>query len=526
MVYHQSIMSLKYIIFLLMMTISEIHTIPTGNGYLSMEFGFVYSSIFICGIIPAALMKALSTFFSQLYLNMNYEMENKILFKVGHHLVSYFLALGVYFVVGENLSMNHPIFEIIAQGAAIFIYFFINNVFLNMYKYLETGKPWFKQVTKQMLLEIKAHLVSIPAGISIVSIHNSYGFVQMLFIIGIYTMVVYMYVMYHRIVGTNRELAALYDVAATITSTLDQEKVMDIVLNSVQNIAPWDTACLYVYQNGYLVPAIYEGFNKEDFKNVKLEPDNQTGIINNCDKKDVLKSLSYYPKNTKSLITVPLIANREIIGRIALTSKKNNIYTSKHLTLMSILANQAAVALNNAKLFDKTTQMAVTDGLTGLYNHAYIYTELEYQLQKVNNTGGVFSLIILDVDHFKTYNDMYGHVVGDSVLQHLAKVLRNNVRDRDTVGRYGGEEFAIILPGISSIEAREIADRIRRVVQKTVFATCGEEKIYITISAGIASYPHDALTVDDLVNKADKAMLVGAKQRGRNKVVMFRPNIS
>jgi diguanylate cyclase (GGDEF)-like protein len=193
---------------------------------------------------------------------------------------------------------------------------------------------------------------------------------------------------------------------------------------------------------------------------------------------------------------------------------------------MTILANQAAVALNNAKLFDKTTQMAVTDGLTGLYNHAYIYTELEYQLQKVNNTGGVFSLIILDVDHFKTYNDMYGHVVGDSVLQHLAKVLRNNVRDRDTVGRYGGEEFAIILPGISSIEAREIADRIRRVVQKTVFATCGEEKIYITISAGIASYPHDALTVDDLVNKADKAMLVGAKQRGRNKVVMFRPNIS
>ena len=107
-----------------------------------------------------------------------------------------------------------------------------------MYKYLETGKPWFKQVTKQMLLEIKAHLVSIPAGISIVSIHNSYGFVQMLFIIGIYTMVVYMYVMYHRIVGINRELAALYDVAATIASTLDEEKVMDIVLNSVQNIAP------------------------------------------------------------------------------------------------------------------------------------------------------------------------------------------------------------------------------------------------------------------------------------------------
>lgn len=97
--------------------------------------------------------------------------------------------------------------------------------------------------------------------------------------------------------------------------------------------------------------------------------------------------------------------NKELIGGITLTSKKNYIYTKKHLTLMSILASQAAVALTNAHLFDKTTQMAVTDGLTGLYNHTYLYSELKRQVRSVSNTGGIFSFIIIDVDHFKTYND-------------------------------------------------------------------------------------------------------------------------
>lgn len=108
----------------------------------------------------------------------------------------------------------------------------------------------------------------------------------------------------------------------------------------------------------------------------------------------------------------------------------------------------------------------------------------------------------------------------------MADLLKKNVRDRDTIGRYGGEEFAIILPGIPSYEAIGIAERIRGVVEKAELATIGKDKVYITISAGIASYPTDAVSVEDLVNKADKAMLFGAKQKGRNKVVMFRPNMN
>ncbi|MGB3963503.1 MAG: GGDEF domain-containing protein, partial [Tepidanaerobacteraceae bacterium] len=164
--------------------------------------------------------------------------------------------------------------------------------------------------------------------------------------------------------------------------------------------------------------------------------------------------------------------------------------------------------------------------LTGLYNYMYLYSELERQMKNVNARGGCFSFIIIDVDHFKTYNDMYGHVVGDTILKNLADLLRRNVREKDVICRYGGEEFGIVLPGTKSIDALRIAERIRMIIENTPLARVKNKDVYITVSAGIASYPTDASSVQDLVNKADKAMIFGAKQKGRNKVVLFRPNMT
>lgn len=236
--------------------------------------------------------------------------------------------------------------------------------------------------------------------------------------------------------------------------------------------------------------------------------------------------MSICPPNAKSLIAVPFVINKELIGGIVLTCRKNNVYRQKHLTLLWILASQAAVAMKNAQLFSRTTQRAICDGLTGLYNYAYLYSELERQMESVKTTGGFFSLIMIDVDRFKTYNDMYGHIIGDTILKNLAGILKKNVRDKDIIGRYGGEEFLIILPGIQAFDAVKIAERIRGVIENTPLARVSNKNIYITISAGIASYPTDAQTVEDLVNKADRAMIFGAKQKGRNKVVMFRPNMN
>ena len=528
----------KYLIFLLFMIISELQTVKINNSHFSMEFGFVYSAIFIIGPVSAAMMKALSTLTCQIYSKLKNDLDDsavRIIFNVGQYMISFFCAIGFYLFIKKSFVWDNPMYEIIVQSGSILTYLLINNLLIEYYLSLKYHKPILTNFQRSLTLDFSTYLIAVPAGVAIVNMYNRHGLFETLLVLAIYLTLVYVYILYLNLIGTNRELAALYDMAVTITSTLDVEMVMDIVLSSVQSIAPWDTACLYVYQNGWLVPAIYEGFGNQDIKDSKLKLDEEISgcsvimgkgeIINNCHKDQKLKDLPICPTYTKSILAVPLVTNKEMIGGIALTSKKNNIYTKKHLTLMSILASQAAVALSNAHLFDKTTQMAITDGLTGLYNHTYLYSELERQIRSINNTGGIFSLIIIDVDNFKTYNDMYGHIIGDAILKNLADVLKKNVRDRDTIGRYGGEEFAIILPDIPPFEAIGIAERIRGVVEKTALAVVSKHKVFITISAGIASYPTDAVSVDDLVNKADKAMILGAKQKGRNKVVMFCPEM-
>jgi diguanylate cyclase (GGDEF)-like protein len=525
-----------FLTFLILMMISELHAININQSYLTMEFGFVYASVLIFGPIPAAVMKFLSTLITQGYLRRRYEFKEKfriIFFNIGQYMISFFGAIGSYFLAVKIFAGNGTIYTALARGVAILVYFFLNNLMVEAYIYLDRNKKPFLKLGQSLINDATTYIIAVPAGIIMSETYNRLGLYAIFLVFVPYIIIVYIYRLYMNLIATNRELRALYDVAATMTSTLDIDEVLEIVLVSIENLAPWDTACLYVYRQNALVPAVYDGFCDSKFRDVRIKPgEGITGsvllkgkgeIVNNCQKDPRFLHVVGLPQDTKSMMVVPLISGSELIGAISLTSSKNFVYTQKHLTLMSILASQAAVAISNARLFDRTAQMAITDGLTKLYNYRYIYDELERQVNRVKYKGGFFSLIIIDVDHFKTINDMYGHLIGDEILQNLAKVLKDNVREKDVVGRYGGEEFAIILPDISSVEAAGIAERIRQVVEKTELSrTVSGKSLYITVSAGVASYPDDALSVDDLVRKADNALLFGAKQDGRNKVVQFK----
>lgn len=526
----------NFLVFLILMIISEFNYIRINRGFLTMEFGFVYASVIIFGPVPAAVMKFLSTLIVQSFQRRNYEFREKvliILFATGQYMLSFFGALGMYFVFAKIIPESVSIHEAVARGAGILTYFLINNAMVEAYIDLERHNRLFLKLGQSLMNDAATYVIALPAGIIMSETYKYFGFYSVFAVFFPYMIAVYIYRFYMNLIATNRELRALYDVAATMTSTLDMDEVLEIVLASITDLAPWDTACLYVYQHDALVPALYDGINDIRFKEVRIRPgEGITGssllrgkgeIVNNCQDDPRYLRLAGLPENTRSMMTVPLISGSEYIGAISLTSSKNYIYTEKNLTLMSILANQAAVAISNARLFGRTARMAVTDGLTKLYNYRYIYDELERQVGRVKSNGGVFSLIIIDIDHFKDFNDMYGHLTGDNILQNLAAVLKSNVREKDVVGRYGGEEFAIILPDISSSEALCIAERIRQVVEKTELAkTVSGKSLYITVSAGVASYPDDALSVEDLVKKADSALLFGAKQDGRNKVVRFK----
>ena len=175
-----------------------------------------------------------------------------------------------------------------------------------------------------------------------------------------------------------------------------------------------------------------------------------------------------------------------------------------------------SLALDNSILFYQVKQTALRDGLTGLLTHRAFQEKLESEILEASRFGSALSILLCDLDHFKTVNDTYGHQAGDQVLQGYAHVLVRNVRDIDVVARYGGEEFIVLLPQIQHAEACAIAERMRLDISQQVFEG-GSQSIAVTGSFGVASFPEDATTAPQLIRQADQR-LYRAKEGGRNLV--------
>lgn len=222
--------------------------------------------------------------------------------------------------------------------------------------------------------------------------------------------------------------------------------------------------------------------------------------------------------NLKTELLIPIRHREKISGLLILTEKHSSeAYSSDEIDLIHTLVNNAAVVIENAKMYEIAKQQAITDGLTKLYNHRYFHEVLNEIIN--NNRYEVFSVAMLDIDLFKFYNDLYGHSAGDQALIKISDVLIENTNEKDIVVRYGGEEFAIIFPDIQGQNSYKAIEKIRKAVENN-FNRVGTFSEFITISAGVASYPQDGKTVETILEHADQAMYA-AKQSGRNKAILY-----
>jgi diguanylate cyclase (GGDEF)-like protein len=221
-------------------------------------------------------------------------------------------------------------------------------------------------------------------------------------------------------------------------------------------------------------------------------------------------------------VTVPLEAKDTVIGIIV----ADNIITDETIEkddvkLLTLFANQAGLAIENARLYERTLLMSYQDSLTRLWNHGYFQYLLSLQISLSDTNKKPVSLIVIDIDNFKNYNDKIGHPAGDEVLKQVAEILKTAVREGDIVARYGGEEFVCILPDTNKDTAAKIAERLRIKIENHRFQNQEIQPLKkITISAGIATYPDDADGKKALISCADTSLYT-AKNQGKNKVVGY-----
>jgi diguanylate cyclase (GGDEF)-like protein len=221
----------------------------------------------------------------------------------------------------------------------------------------------------------------------------------------------------------------------------------------------------------------------------------------------------------RTLSCWPLTAGDKFIGAFFLGSLQADAFSELQRNLLDTIMNQVAIVVDNSIMHQRISEMARTDGLTGLLNHRTFMENLSREYKRIGREERPFSILLMDIDKFKSVNDTYGHPVGDLAIKAVAKVLKDTVRDTDFVARYGGEEFAVGMVDTNVRGAKQMAERLRSAVEKAVITRIGSKDLHITLSIGISSFPEDTHDVTLLVDMADNA-LYQAKRSGRNRVCL------
>ena len=329
-----------------------------------------------------------------------------------------------------------------------------------------------------------------------------------------------------------KELSALRLIISEINSTLDLDRVLDLIIQKAIQVVEAERGSLMLFDHKteelYVKSSI--GLSKKTVSAVRIKPGEGIAgwvfkeakplLIKEGAKDIRFKKFDEIKEELKSIISVPLKIRDQVIGVINVDNKrKGDFFNKDDLLLLSTFANQAAIAIQNARLHQQMKNLAITDGLTGLYNFRYLKGRLEEEVKRAQRYKRPLALIMADIDCFKKYNDTFGHLEGNRVLKSLAHILKVNVREIDIVGRYGGEEFIIILPEANQEEAREIAERIRLKVEKYKFVNNKDQsdEKKITLSLGVTSCFQEDISPQNLIYKVDQA-LYQAKGKGRNRV--------
>jgi diguanylate cyclase (GGDEF)-like protein len=331
-----------------------------------------------------------------------------------------------------------------------------------------------------------------------------------------------------------KDLSVLYRVSQMISARLEPEELYTVLVEVVVKTLGFQEFALLVYDEETKKLNVKIAYGFKDNHRVK---ELSFGLGEGISGRVAQKKESIYIKDTSkdplylhykgekaeegSFFSLPIISHDRVLGVMNFSRPGTNSFAETDIQLLNSLASQVAVSMENARLYAKTKELSVTDDLTHIYNRRHLQTMLQMEWKRAKRFNRNVSLLMVDVDYFKKYNDAYGHLEGDRVLEEIAGLLSDNIREVDTVARYGGEEFSIILTHTSTPEALQVAEKLCQIVSTHSFKeTKKMPEGKITVSIGIANFPENAENIEELINHADIA-LYKAKNLGRNRVVTY-----
>ncbi|KEO82245.1 diguanylate cyclase [Tumebacillus flagellatus] len=513
----------------------EIIQIPIGNAYGTLTFGVVLGTLILDGPYVAAPLAAVSVLF-QAFLN------NKILkkhqkgmlvayFNAAQYSLCVFAAYGVFTWLGGR---DVPVSELLSTVRLLILlpvaltYMVMNHLFVYTLFYLRDDTMLASNYRELFISDAMNYVICTPFAVFMLVFSNYLPFIFLTFLpLMLFGQVMKLYQKISR-------LNEVHQVSAQLQSEFDLDKIYNSIVEAAGKLTNCAAGVLWVLKGDRIFPVC----SSDEAVAAQLPQEgmtlDQTGIVVNCvnNKRVELVDDVWKDRRVKSIkgkahfesvLVVPLLSRDKVVGVITCYGTRPYVFSKEQTEWVTVLATQVGVIIENAHLYQELQEATLRDPGTGLYNYRYFYQELKNRMEMAKSKNNSLSIVIIDIDHFKKYNDTYGHVVGDEVLRQTGQVIQKTVGTRGVVARYGGEEFAVLLDE-SLEDAKQSVEHLRRAVAHNKFEYQGYVVQGVTVSVGLATYPDHDQDEKELLEKADQAMYWGAKQRGRNKVAVYTPD--
>ncbi|MCL6516513.1 sensor domain-containing diguanylate cyclase [Alicyclobacillus sp.] len=518
------------VLLVLVASFLEAIPVPLGKAFGSLMLVVPLGVLVLYGG-PAAVNLILCAELIGQLLSRRRTMWSTWAFNGGQYAISAWVMWRVYAWVtgGQNLMMT-DVRVLVGAVAGVVAFLLVNHLFVNILQALR-GKFSVSEMLELLWHDGFNVMLCLPLAFIMVVVSLPFPYLGALI-----TLPIALVGQTLRVYRQVAELQHVHRVTARLASEFDIDRICQEAAETACAITYADAAVVWIMNpdGDTLIPnAIHPLSEAERFTMSGLRREGG-GVIWHVTQQgsgwvyipNTLKDprVRFRPEGTlyRSMAIFPMNAHGQVQGAIVCYGERPYQFGRDRAQHVETLAAQVGVLLENAKLYQSLQEQSWRDAATGLYNYRYFYQALEQHVREARAAGRALSVAIVDVDHFKKFNDTYGHLAGDQVLRSLAGVLRTLAGPDAVVARYGGEEFGIIFP-VGTEEALARLETIRHAASRHVVEYDGYHLQGITVSCGVATFPNHAENDRDLLAKADSTLYWGAKQRGRNRVAVYGP---